>query len=116
MSSVRVEPSEIAFTVEPDESVFAAATRHGYSWPTSCHGQGSCRACVLVVLEGQGHMSPIGPWEQEGLDAITPNLRGAAADYRLACQVMITGDIVVRKAGVGRPRMATESSTHAESK
>ena len=105
MSEVRVQPSGITFDVEPDESIFAAAGRHGLSWPTVCGGQGTCRACVLTVVEGADHLSPVGKWEREGLDEVVVGLRGDPASYRLACQATTTGDVVVHKAGVG-PRRA----------
>ena len=104
MTTVVVQPSGITFEVEPDETIFAAAGRHGYSWPTVCGGQGSCRACVLMVVDGAEHLSPILPWEREGLAEVTVALRGDPSSYRLACQVRTEGDVTVHKAGVGRAR------------
>jgi ferredoxin, 2Fe-2S len=102
MATVEVRPSGAVFDVQAGETVIQAAWRHGYTWPTVCEGKGSCRACVLQLVEGADALSPIGRWEQEGLDSVTPTLPGDAASYRLACQVTIDDDVVVRKVGVRR--------------
>lgn len=100
MARLEVRPSGIVLDVEPSETVIEAAWRHGYTWPTVCMGKGTCRACVLQVTDGADAFSPVGRWEQEGLDAATPVLPGDASSYRLACQATITGDVVVQKVGV----------------
>jgi len=40
------------FVVEEDETLLAAAERHGYEWPYSCRG-GACANCAVTVLEGE---------------------------------------------------------------
>lgn len=101
MARVHVQPSGIAFDVDVGESIIAASWRNGYSWPTVCKGQGTCRACVLAVVDGEDNLSPVERWEREGLDAVTVGLR-AGYTYRLACQARIVGDVTVHKAGVGK--------------
>jgi 2Fe-2S ferredoxin len=100
MSTVRVEPSGIEFTVEPGETIFEAAHRHGYFWPTVCGGQGTCRTCVLSVVEGAEALSPIEAWEREGLSEVVPTLAGPPESFRMACQVKAEADVVVHKVGV----------------
>jgi ferredoxin, 2Fe-2S len=100
VSTVQVQPSGVTLEVDDGETIFAAAARHGYSWPTVCGGLGSCRACVLSVVEGGEHLSPIGKWEREGLDEVLVGLHGDPAQYRLACQAKASGDVVVHKPGV----------------
>ncbi len=95
---VTVEPSGATFEVEPGESVFAAAARHGYRWPTVCGGLGTCRMCLMTVLDGVEACSAIEDWEAEGLEEIGAS-RGPAVQ-RLACQTRITGPVRVRKPGV----------------
>ena len=102
MHSVEVRPSGIVFDVRDGEPIIQAAWRQGYYWPTVCEGKGSCRACVLELLEGVESFSPVGRWEQEGLAAVTPTLSGDPSSYRLACQATISDDVVVRKVGVRR--------------
>lgn len=100
MPIIRVEPSGAEIVADVGETIFAAARRQGYSWPTVCGGEGSCRACVLTVLDGAEGLSAVAGWEREGLDAIRSTLRGDLSAYRLACQVTTERDVVVRKIGV----------------
>jgi ferredoxin, 2Fe-2S len=97
--SVTVMPSGCVFDVRPDETIIRAAWRNGYFWPTICNGDGTCKACVFRVEDGEEHLSAVESWEQEGLTSLghPPN---AGTGWRLACQTRASGDIRVRKAGV----------------
>lgn len=97
---VLVEPAGISFEVEPGETVFAAAVRQGYKWPTICGGVGSCRTCIMTVLDGEDACSPIEAWEAEGLDEIGAAGKQAGGPVRMACQTRISSDVRVRKPGV----------------
>ena len=94
-----MQPADIRLEPEPGESVFAAAGRAGYRWPTVCGGQGTCRTCVMVVESGRENCSVIEDLEAEGLDALKEAKDG---QYRLACQTRVTGDVTVTKRGVRR--------------
>ena len=48
---VRIEPMDWTFDATPDESLFEAARRAGIRLPTSCRN-GTCRACISVLVEG----------------------------------------------------------------
>lgn len=95
--TVIVRPGMLRLEPQPGETVFAAAQRVGYRWPTVCGGQGSCRTCVMVVDDGRENCSAIGDWEAEGLDALRQPRDGV---HRLACQTRVHGDVVVTKRGV----------------
>jgi ferredoxin, 2Fe-2S len=95
---VRVEPLGADIEVRSGESIMAAAQRCGYRWPTVCGGQGTCRTCFLEIVDGGEHLSPVEPYEQEGLDTLGP--LAARGTTRLACQVRATGPATVRKRGV----------------
>lgn len=95
---VEVQPSGLSFEVGPGETVFEAAGRHGYRWPTVCGGLGTCRTCIMTVLEGAEACSPIEDWEAEGLEEI--GAAGAGATVRMACQTRVSGFVRVRKPGV----------------
>jgi 2Fe-2S ferredoxin len=97
---VLVEPSGISFEVGPGETVFAAASRQGYRWPTVCGGLGTCRTCIMTVLEGEANCSVVGSWEAEGLAEVGASVRAGSAPVRLACQTEVSGTVRVRKAGV----------------
>ncbi|GAA0608929.1 hypothetical protein GCM10009547_08670 [Sporichthya brevicatena] len=95
--TVTVRPSGIRLEPNPDETVFRAAARQGYRWPTICGGNGTCRTCVMTVESGRENCGPIGDLEAEGLDALKEAKDGG---LRLACQTTVTGDVVVTKRGV----------------
>ena len=99
--TVRVEPAGIEFSVEAGQTVMAAATDAGLRWPTVCGGLGTCRTCFMSVEDDAGeNLSPVEPWEQEGLDDIRMTASGAGGEIRLACQARPLADVVVRKTGV----------------
>lgn len=95
---IDVEPSGVSFEVAAGETVFAAATRQGYRWPTVCGGMGTCRTCIMTVLEGEQDCSPIEAWEAEGLEEVGAAARGSG--QRMACQTRVSGPVRVRKPGV----------------
>lgn len=99
-ATVIVEPSGIVFGARPDETIFAAAARHGYRWPTVCGGLGTCHTCTLTVVEGAEHLSAVSAYEAEGLDEINATWHGDPHERRMACQVRVHGDVRVRKPGV----------------
>jgi ferredoxin len=94
---VLVRPADVRLDPEPGETVFLAAGRQGYRWPTVCGGLGTCRTCLMVVEEGRENCSPIEDLEAEGLDALKEPRNGVR---RLACQTRVSGDVVVTKRGV----------------
>jgi ferredoxin len=95
--SVTVHPSGIRLEPRVGETVFLAAAREGYRWPTVCGGLGTCRTCLMVVDEGRENCSPIDDLEAEGLDALKEPRDGVR---RLACQTRVSGDVTVTKRGV----------------
>lgn len=94
-----MRPAGIELAVEDGETLFGAAVREGYRWPTICGGQGTCRTCFVRIQEGTEHCSPIGPLEEEGIHALRQPLDGSV---RLACQLRVTGPVTVTKSGVRR--------------
>jgi adenylate cyclase len=102
MATVHVRPSGIEFAVEADESIFEAAERAGYRWPTVCGGVGSCTTCFAIVTDGVENSSEISPFEREGLGRIDVPA-SEPGQLRLACQLRISGDVTVLRSGV-RPR------------
>lgn len=97
---MRVEPSGHAFGAADGETVMAAAGRHGYRWPTLCQGDGTCTVCWMEVVDGPGHLAPVGDRERAALRAFPARL--CAGAVRLACQARVHGDVVVHKQGVRR--------------
>lgn len=94
-----VVPAGVSIEVGPGETVFAAARRAGFLWPTICGGLGTCRSCYVVVREGLEHASPISDLEEEGIRALGRPVDGHT---RLACQLAVSGPLVVNRRGVRR--------------
>lgn len=98
---VTVEASNLCFTAEPGETVFDAAGRHGYDWPTICGGKADCSRCFMEVLDGAENLSPMGTAEREALDRC--RWRGEERPWeRLACCARVLGAVTVRRRSVRR--------------
>ena len=94
-----VVPADVDIEVLDGETLFDASWREGYDWPTVCIGQMLCTACHVIVKEGLDNVKPV--VEQQEASAIRRLARrmykGEEAGLRLACQLCITGDIVVEQ-------------------
>ena len=99
MHRVRVQPVGVEFDALHDEVLMVAAQAAGFYWPTVCGGKGTCRTCFAVVTAGGESLSPIEPWEAEGVAALCLPPRREPA-VRLACQARVRGPVEVRKPGV----------------
>lgn len=100
-STVRVDPSGIEIEVRHGETVIQAAWRAGLEWPTLCYAQGTCTTCRCEVVEGLHLLSD----RTEAEQALLADLRGRVRRIdprrvRLACQLMVDGDITIRRPGV----------------
>jgi 2Fe-2S ferredoxin len=78
-----------------------AAIRLGYTWPTVCHGDGTCTICWIEVMTGDGSLSSIQDLERNALTQLPARIRNDRV-VRLACQARVFGDAVVSKKGVRR--------------
>lgn len=96
---VTVTPGGAAIDVAAGETLFQAARREGWTWPTVCEGLGTCRTCYVTVQEGVEDCGPVRPLELEGLQALGKQPDGRT---RLACQLEVVGPVVVRRRGVRR--------------
>ena len=102
MATVTILPA--GFTVEVGEwdHLMKAAHAQGLRWPNMCGGGGTCRKCVLSMLEGAEHVAPPTWFEQQGLQSIAHKFAEEPQPLRLACLLRTTGDLVVKKEGVAR--------------
>lgn len=100
--TINVRGSNVEFTVEPGETVFEAAARHGYIWPTVCGGRADCTRCCMVVLEGAEYLTPMGTAERQTLERLRWADGIVNPDERLACQTELTGDVVVHRRSIRR--------------
>jgi 2Fe-2S ferredoxin len=111
MAVVRVEPSGAVIEVREGESLMAAAERHGYRWPTVCHGEALCTACCIVVDDNSEAFEPPSAVELGGLELLAGRSFYEGKRVRLACQVRLLTDTTVTKRGV----KATEDAGRGES-
>ena len=96
---VTVVASDVDFTARLGETVFEAARRHGFSWPTVCGGRADCTRCFMEVLEGGENLGPMGRDERAALEE--RRWRGAPRDWeRLACRATVHGAVTVRRRSV----------------
>jgi 2Fe-2S ferredoxin len=101
VAALRVEPAGIEIEVRRGETLIKAAWRAGYTWPTLCYGTGKCTACQCEVLDGLHLLSERTEAETHMLRDLNRRVRRAdPRRIRLACQVEINGDVIVRKQGV----------------
>lgn len=63
------------------ETLFAAADRAGAMLGSSCRRQGKCRECVVEVVDGATHLTPVAPEE-----------RSLLPPFRLACRCALAAE------------------------
>jgi 2Fe-2S ferredoxin len=82
-----------------NETLFDAAWRQGYDWPTVCVGQMRCTACHVIVKQGIEHVKPVVErQEASAIKRLAQRIyKGDEAGVRLACQLNITGSVVVEQ-------------------
>lgn len=98
---MRVEPDGWEIEVRRGETLIKAAWRAGFTWPTLCYGMGKCTACQCEVLDGLHMLSERTEAETQLLAELGGRRQRAdPRRIRLACQVEIYGDVIVRKPGV----------------
>ncbi|MBD2038438.1 (2Fe-2S)-binding protein [Leptolyngbya sp. FACHB-321] len=56
---------------------------------TNCGGYGQCGTCLVEVVEGMEHLSPLTDTEKNKLKKKPPT-------YRLACQALVNGDVTIK--------------------
>jgi uncharacterized 2Fe-2S/4Fe-4S cluster protein (DUF4445 family) len=98
---VKFLPEGKRSTVAEESPLMAAALKGGVDLANICSGKGYCGKCVVEVIEGQ--LSPLTDWEKK---RIPPEK--LAKGYRLACQALVRGHVVVRvpdQSRVGRQRL-----------
>ena len=93
MLKVHFERENRTIQVEPGENLRQAAIRNKFSVYANihkilnCRGRGLCTACTVQVIAGK--VEPRNETETE-------KLAKKPADFRLACQVTVNDDLVVK--------------------
>lgn len=78
----------------PGTSLQAIADAAGADITFGCR-TGSCGTCRVRIVEGLHHCSEPNPEERDFLQGL-----GAPADHRLACQVVVQGDVAIEYLGL----------------
>lgn len=94
-----MEPAGVEIGVAESETLFDAAWREGYDWPTVCFGQAQCTHCHVRVTAGADNTRPSSePNEAALVRRIGRRLYGGdEAGIRLACRLHVTGEVVVER-------------------
>jgi len=87
---VNFAPLGTSAEARPDETVLDAARRADAPVGNSCGSVGVCGRCRVLVLAGAENLSP-----PTMIEIRVASQRGFAADERLACQAVVTGDVEV---------------------
>jgi 2Fe-2S ferredoxin len=106
MARVRIEPAGLSLDLEDGETLFDAAMRAGWSWPTICLGDGVCLTCWVEIFQGEEHANAVEEIERKGLEALSARRMLAAMNsstLRLACQLRFSGDALVQRRGPKPP-------------
>jgi 2Fe-2S ferredoxin len=110
---VEIDPWGITIEVRPGETVFDAAYRQGWHWPTNCYGQARCTVCHMTVLEGAAAASPPDHAETAMLDRLQRLVYRKAGDLtlRLACRTRPHNDMRVEMRRAPRHDEHRETAT-----
>jgi ferredoxin len=98
VTSVRVEPAGADLHVRAGETLFEAAIRAGWKWPTICQGIMECGVCHVFVEAGADRLTAPTPAERDRLASNPAAAKEPSA--RLACQIKPhAAGLVVRRRG-----------------
>lgn len=93
MHKIRFQKENRTIKVEPGENLRKAAIRNKFSIYAhihkilNCRGRGLCTACAVQIVEGS-----VDPRN----DIETEKLAGKPTDFRMACQISVNSDLVVK--------------------
>jgi ferredoxin len=83
-------PLGLKAPAKENETLLDVARRAGAPLGASCGGVGICARCRVRVVDGAEHLSP-----PTTIELRIGGQRGFAADERMACQAVVTGECTV---------------------
>ena len=90
--TVEVDPEQYPYGREGEPgSILDIALSHGIHIEHACGGQGVCGSCHVVATQGADNLSEPEPDELDVVEQAPGNMLNS----RLACQAVVTGDVVV---------------------
>jgi ferredoxin len=93
MPKITFSDSDETIEVPMGESLLDACEEHGAPIPFGCTS-GVCGTCICVLEDGEDQVNPIEDDEERTVESTTDT-----AGARLACQLVVNGDITIRSIG-----------------
>jgi uncharacterized 2Fe-2S/4Fe-4S cluster protein (DUF4445 family) len=111
LATIRFEPDGRVVKAEPGENLRLLANASGVFVRSDCNGDGTCGKCRVIIAE---HAESLGELTYSEHDFLTE--REVREGYRLACQVHVKDDLVVRIPEKSGLRIRQVQSTGMERK
>jgi CDP-4-dehydro-6-deoxyglucose reductase len=92
--TIKIKPSNYAFSAEPGESVLDAAIRHGFDFPYSCRSA-TCATCMGKVIKGSVNYGNIEPYALDEADQ--------EQGFALFCSAIPESDLIIEMEDVYGP-------------
>jgi 2Fe-2S ferredoxin len=90
MPVIRFTKNRPEITVESGAQLMKSLLEAGLPVASSCHGDGICGKCRIIIVEGAENLSKINPLEQMLRDRLR-----VPREYRISCQTLVLGDITI---------------------
>lgn len=90
MPTIRFVKNRPAIEVQEGANLMKSLLEAHLPVASSCHGDGICGRCRVIIVDGKDHLSPVNPTEEILRDRLK-----IPADVRISCQTQVFGDIVV---------------------
>jgi ferredoxin len=89
MAKITFKKDNIVAEAAPGTHLMNICDEKGVNVQFSCRA-GSCVSCLITIESGMENLSPPGEVEKMTLEAF-----GCQPNQRLACQVIVNGDVVI---------------------
>lgn len=90
MPTIYFVKNQAPIEAESGSILMEVLLKAGLPVASSCHGDGVCAKCRVIVLQGSENLSPVGPLEQMLRDRLK-----IEKGIRISCQTQVLGDIVI---------------------
>jgi len=90
MPVIRFAKNRPEIVVESGAELMKSLLEAGLPVASSCHGDGICSKCRILIVAGAENLSPVNPREQMLRDRLR-----IPREYRISCQTRVLGDITI---------------------
>ncbi|NJL24074.1 MAG: (2Fe-2S)-binding protein [Calothrix sp. SM1_5_4] len=91
MPTIRFVKNLAEIHVEEGATLMTALLKAGLPVASSCHGDGVCAKCRIVILSGSENLSKV----ESGRTEFCRDRLRIPREVRISCQTRVLGDIVV---------------------